>query len=299
MDNVLLGLFESMDETPIIREHFVRVPIGYPGSKDRSLEQLLPLLPYSRAYCEPFGGSAAVLFARKVSDLEIYNDRYAGITCFYRCLRNRDKLEKLIELIDLSVHSREEFIWCKETWDTQDVNDDVDRAYRWLYMHQNSFSKKENAFGRSTHGKGQGGKAFRNLPKNFWPIHHRLHNVQIENLDWRLCLRDYDAHDTVFYLDPTYLGVTRGVYKHELSVQDHVEICERVMALEGFAAISGYDNPETRAVYDKYKWSDVRSWEIFQSMTGMAFTDTNNLAKHESHIQRGKTTEILYIKDFS
>lgn len=297
MDLNLLGLFESMDDTPIVREDFVRAPIGYPGSKDRSLEVILPLLPYSNGYCEPFGGSGAVLLARKPSNLEVYNDRYGGVVAFYRCLRERSKLERLTDMIELSVHSREEFVWCKQTWDSQDVKDDVDRAYRWLYMHQNSFSKKENAFGRATSGKAQQGKAFRNLPKKFWPVHNRLANTQIENLDWRLCLRDYDSDTMVFYLDPSYLGVTRGFYRHELLTKDHIELCERIMNLEGFVAISGYDNPETRAIYDQYKWDDIRTWEL-QAMHGKAFTDTNNLKEHKDNIQGSIAKEILFIKDF-
>jgi DNA adenine methylase len=298
MDHDLLGLFESLNDAPSVREQYVRVPIGYPGSKDRSLDYLLPHLPYSNGFCEVFGGTGAAMLARKPSNLEVYNDRYGGITCFYRVLRDAKKKDRLCELIEMSVHSREEFVWCKQSWDTEDVTDDVDRAFRWLYMHQHSFAKKENAFGRATSGKAQQGKAFRNLPKAFYAVHERLRNVQIENLDWRVCLRDYDRHDMVFYLDPTYLGVTRGIYKYEMSVQDHIEMCERIMALEGFVALSGYDNPETHTIYDRYEWDDVKSWEVAQSMQGLAFTDTNNLGGKENTIERGRVREMLWIKEF-
>lgn len=293
----LFSLFSSMDETAVVRETFLRAPMGYPGGKSRSLPNLLPLLPYRDSYIEPFGGSGIVLFNRRPSDLEVYNDRYGGITCFYRCIADKKKCQELIDRLELTVHSREEFVYCRDTW--ENVDDDVERAARWYYMHQMSFSCKEKAFGRATYGKGQLGRKLKGGLERFEPIHNRLLNVQIENLDWRTCFTDYDTEDAVFYLDPTYLGVTRGVYVHEMLRADHVEMCERIFKLRGYVAVSGYANPETKAVYDRYDWDNYHEWHVNITMTGLAFSDTNNLGGKEDTIGRGHATEVLYVKESS
>jgi DNA adenine methylase len=70
-------------------------------------KRLLPLLPLSVHYCEPFGGSAAVLLNRKPADVETYNDVDGELVNFFRVLRE-DK-ERLIETIGLTPFSREEF----------------------------------------------------------------------------------------------------------------------------------------------------------------------------------------------
>jgi len=43
------------------------IVFGWYGGKFNHLDWLLPLLPQCHHYCEPFGGSAAVLFNRKPS----------------------------------------------------------------------------------------------------------------------------------------------------------------------------------------------------------------------------------------
>jgi DNA adenine methylase len=296
--DAMLAIFRSLDRSEQVRENYTRAPLGYPGSKSRSIGQILPNLPYRKTYCEPFGGSGSVLLARHSCDLEVYNDRYGGIVAFYRCLRDPQKWIKLRELVDLSVHSREEFIWCKESWNSQDVTDDVDRAYRWYYMHQNSFGQQERNFGRAGKGgKAQHGNALRNNAKMFAAAHYRLKNVLIENLDWRQILTDFDHPENVFYLDPPYVKFAKGIYRHNMTVADHREMCERIQQLESFVALSGYYDPETVELYGRYEWDRVLTWNISSSAVAMAFTETNNRAGHEDTIRRHKTVEGLWIRE--
>lgn len=293
----MLAIFAALNNTPEVRENYTRAPLGYPGSKSKSIKHIIPLLPYRTGYCEPMGGSGSILLARHPSDIEIYNDRYGGIVAFYRCLQDNAKWLKLRERIELTVHSREEFIWCKETWDSQDVTDDVERAARWYYLHQNSFGQSERHFGRATRGKAQHGNAMRNNTKLFAPAHMRLRNVQIENQDWRKCLQDFDDKEMVFYVDPTYVKYARGAYVHNMSVQDHYELVERIFHLDGFVALSGYDDEETRAIYNQYKWDKVYTWRQHTSSVALAFSDTNNREGKEDEIRRHKVTECLWIKE--
>jgi DNA adenine methylase len=290
----LFNLMMSMDDTPQIRKGTVRSPFGFPGGKSRSLDKILPHLPYRNTYCEPFGGSAAILLCRNESPLEVYNDRFGGVVSFYRCLRDKDKMEKLIELITLTPHSREEFTNFQSTW--EGMNSEIDRAHRWYCHHQMSFGNQGRHFGRCTSKKSQMGRKLKTNLKFFEPCHQRLQNVQIENLDWRVCIRDYDNSETVFYLDPPYVKYAHGVYKHEFTRSDHVELSHRIFTLQGFVALSGYDDPDTQQIYGHLDWDDIYRWETNCSMLGLAFSDTNNLAAHKDNIHRKEGSEILFIK---
>jgi len=85
---------------------------GWYGGKFSHLDWLLPLLPPCHHYCEPFGGSAAVLLNRPPSPVETYNDIDGEVVNFFRVLRERK--DALIEAIALTPFSREEFaLACK------------------------------------------------------------------------------------------------------------------------------------------------------------------------------------------
>lgn len=291
--NELTALLLSMNDEPEVRDSYIRAPFAYPGSKYSSRHQIIPYLPVRKKYCEPCAGTGAILLARKESPLEVLNDRHSGITCFYRCIRDSDKCLALMERLNLTVHSREEFIWSRDTWEHK-VENDVERAARWYYCVHTSFAGKGWAFGRSTNSQAQTGRALRNNIKEFPRIHERLKNVQIENLDWRIIFKDYDSDDMVWYVDPPYLG-TYAMYDNEWKEHDHIELCERIQRLQGFIAVSGYDFPEHP--YNKFKWDNKIKWNVSSTIAGHAFTDTNHLQGKEGEMYRGGVEETLWIRE--
>ena len=84
------------------------IAFGWYGGKYSHLDWLLPLLPKVQHYCEPFGGSAAVLINREPSPVETYNDLDGNVVNFFKVLR--DQKDALVEAIGLTPFSREEFI---------------------------------------------------------------------------------------------------------------------------------------------------------------------------------------------
>ena len=111
-----------------------------------------------------------------------------------------------------------------------------------------------------------------------------------------MLVNDYSKNgsDIVWYFDPPYWG-TSGVYDHELPKSVHFELAEKCMSLQGFIAVSGYDAHDHP--YNKYKWDRKVSWEVAVSMTGLAYTESNNLAAYEGMIERGNVKETLWLKD--
>lgn len=289
----MFDLFADLDrQEEKVREEYIRAPFPYPGSKSKSLDQILPLLPYRKIYCEPFGGSGAVLLSRNESNLEIFNDRYAGVVALYRVVKDPIKLLQLIEKIKLSLHAREEFIWCKQTW--ENCTDDVERAYRWYYIVNSSFYGKARNFGRVLKSSSQFGKKLQNNIELLYPVHERLKNVQIENLDWWQCIEDYDSEDCVFYFDPPYRTVFKGCYKHELSDIEHRSMLDRIFKMKGFVAISSYEDP----MYTSYPWNHKYTWKV-DVARGMAITETNKLAgtDYSELPEFREVKECLWIKE--
>jgi DNA adenine methylase len=65
-------------------------PFGWYGGKEALAPLLCSLLPTHTVYCEVFGGSGALLFAKPKSRLEIFNDLDGGVVNFFRVLRNTE-----------------------------------------------------------------------------------------------------------------------------------------------------------------------------------------------------------------
>jgi DNA adenine methylase len=294
MKKNLFEMFEDLDRQTEPEgskdDRIVRAPFGYPGGKTKSVPNILKHLPYRSRYIEPFGGSGAVLLARHKSKLEVLNDKYLGVVAFYRCLRDEKKLYKLIELLELTIHSREDFVDSKNQW--ENTYDDVERAAKWYYMVNYSFSSLGRNFGRATSHKGIIAGKIRNKLKHFPAIHTRLRKVQIENQDWYDCVNDYDNHDTVFYLDPPYVDVYAGTFTHELPKDEHLKLLETIFKLKGFVAVSGYSNP----LYETQPWDHRFSWESFVTIESCVYKG-NNKECLEGKTKRQYAEEVLWIKE--
>lgn len=274
MNDFLLDIDEDDDYKPI------RCPFVWPGGKSKAVDKICPHLPVFDTYVEPFGGSGAVLLARKPSKLEVYNDRYTGVVAFYRCLRDPAKFDKLMDRLRLSLHSREDWVFCKETW--EQCKDDVERAARWYTMVEYSFGGIGRNWGKSLAPRSNiARKLHRKLP-TFQAVHDRLSGVQIENCDYMTMLRDYDSLRTVFYLDPPYVGTDVRVYDScAWGRKEQLDLLKAVFELDGFVAVSGYEDKVT----DSFPWDDKITWRQSVSIKS---TDLG---------ARGHATECLWIKE--
>lgn len=292
----LLNMLDDLENLeasePEEKPRVIKAPFGYPGGKSRSIKYIIPHLPYRNLYCEPFGGSGAVLLARKPSKLEIFNDAYSGVVDFYRCMRDRALYERLTHWLENTVNSREEFVNCKATW--KEPTDPVERAGRWFYMLTYSFGSLGRNWGRARGGAYHGinGRVRGSLEK-FADVHERFHKVQVENKDGIACLRDYDDPEAVFYLDPPYVDTDPGIYEHKTDAEYHRRLIAQVFATKGFVAVSGYANP----LWDAQPWDKVLHWSVFVSIQGVKGTEENGLKEVEGQLERGQATEKLWIKE--
>ena len=202
-------------------------------------------------------------------------------------MRDRVKSERLADWVAKTIHSREEWEHCNSTW--EDVDDDVERAARWLYVITYSFGGIGRNFGRSTGGAGFAGK-LANKATRFASIHERFKAVQVENMDAVRCIKEYDHPDAVIYVDPDY-GTDASVYKHTMNAAYHRRLLETIFQCRGFVAVSGYSNP----LFENQDWDARYQWESYVSVTS-----PNLDSNHKAHLgasTRSKAVEVLWIKE--
>ncbi len=288
----LMGMLDELNSLEVRpRDEYVRAPFGWPGGKQESLPYILPKLPVRNTWVEACGGAGWVSINRQPCNLEVFNDRHAGIVAFYRCIRDPDKTLALRNQLELYLHSREEFVWCKSTW--RDCQDDVQRAARWYYMVRMSFGQLGRNFGRATSGRSQQGRAFHNGLELFPTIHARFKHFQVENQDVVQCIRDYDSAETVCYIDPDYIGANSGIYEHTV---EHKRLLETIKESNSFFAVSGYANQ----LYDQEwagLWDERYSWPVSVTLVSQCFTDNNLEGKQDVMTRQQKAEEILWIRD--
>ncbi len=224
------------------------IAFGYYGGKFTHLDFILPFLPEDRQhYCEPFGGSAAVLINRPAAAIETYNDLDSEVTNFFRVLR--DNSEELIRRIALTPFSREELVLALAR---EVVLDPLERARRFFVRARQTRTglAQTSSEGRWAHcvltsRAGMAGAVSRWLGsvEGLAEIVQRLQRIQIESAPAVEVIRRYDSADTLFYCDPPYPHESRGdskAYGYELSDASHRELAATLHGAKGAVAVSGY-----------------------------------------------------------
>ncbi len=225
-----------------------KICFGWYGGKFSHLNWLLPLLPKAHHYCEPFGGSAAVVLNREPSPVETYNDIDGEAANFFRVLR--EQKHALIEAIGLTPFSREEFMLA--VLESPSNLSNLERARRFFVRARQvrtglaqtaSIGRWANC--KQTSRAGMSGVVSRWLGsvKGLPEIAERLLRVQIENRPAIEVIELYDSRTTLFYCDPPYPHSTRGdskAYKYEMTDKDHEELALVLKSVKGSVAISGY-----------------------------------------------------------
>jgi DNA adenine methylase len=224
------------------------IAFGWYGGKYSHLDFILPNLPNGEThFCDVFGGSAAVLINRQPAPLETYNDLDSELVNFFEALRNQGP--KLIKAISLTPFSREELI---KACSPETNLSKLERARRFYVRARQTRTglAQTSSEGRWAHcvltsRAGMAGAVSRWLGavEGLPEIVQRLQRVQIENAPALEMIERYDTDETLFYLDPPYVHVSRTdskAYGNEMSDFDHVNLAHALDSIKGRAVISGY-----------------------------------------------------------
>ena len=225
-----------------------RIAFGWYGGKFSHLDWLLPLLPKCHHYCEPFGGSAAVLLNREPAPVETYNDIDGELVNFFRVLR--EDPDNLVRSIGLTPFSREEL--CLALTPPKRRLSNLERARRFFVRARQARTglAQTATLGRwanckNTSRAGMAGVVSRWLGsvEGLPSIAERLLRVQIENRPAEDVVKLYDGAETLFYCDPPYPHESRGdskAYGFEMTNEEHRRLASLLHCVKGKAAISGY-----------------------------------------------------------
>jgi DNA adenine methylase len=208
-------------------------------------------LPPHLVYVEPFGGAGSVLLQKPRSDREVYNDMDGELVNLFQILRS-PLVDELVRLVRLTPYALREF---RDAF--QPTQDALERARRLLVR---------SHMGHGTRGTGlTGSMGFRRdgmkgrtdtagnwagLDEELLSIAARFRGVTIEERPAIELVAEFDDPDAVLYLDPPYLPQTRSgkkklgegyhTYGHEMSVDDHKALLDRVQRSRASILLSGY-----------------------------------------------------------
>jgi len=224
------------------------IPFGWYGGKFSHLDWLLPLLPKCTHYCEPFGGSAAVLLNREPSPVETYNDIDGEVANFFRVLR--DQPTRLIRAIGLTPFAREEFRQAVGRAGRKLSNLERARQFFVRARQVRTGLAQTASIGRWAHCRlttrsGMSGVVSRWLGsvEGLSAVAQRLMRVQIESDEARTVIERYDSPETLFYCDPPYPHESRGdakAYGFEMSDDEHRALAHLLHSVKARVAVSGY-----------------------------------------------------------
>ncbi len=234
----------------------LRTPIGYYGAKTLIAPSIVAAFPDHTHYVEPYGGSLAVLLAKRRSPLETVNDLDESLMTFWRVLR--DQPDELNRVCALTPHAREEHrVAAFEDGEFSDL--EIARRV-FVQLNQGRAATLRRWAGWRHHAKYDGSAS--SLPARLDryldrmpPAAARLRSVSLEFRPAFDIIEYFGQHpEVLIYADPPYLASTRSTslhYRYEMRDEhDHRDLADLLSDCRASVVVSGYDSPLYRELYD-------------------------------------------------
>lgn len=226
-------------------------PVQWFGGKGNLKGPLLPLIPYSDLYVEPFGGGGSILCARRPSPNEVYNDLNGDLVNLFRVLQEPVSHAKLLFRVQHTLYSLSEYKLARSIIINNAEADNIERAWAFYTCQNQGFAgigAEGNSWGKvfiSNRGMAQTASHWHTRISLFGKWKDRLKNCQIDNKCAIDIIEYWDSPKTVFYLDPPYVLSTRrdGGYEHECTDDFHSRLVQTILKVKGSVTLSGYNQP--------------------------------------------------------
>jgi DNA adenine methylase Dam len=245
-------------------------PFGSPGGKYKNRAEIVATFPEHRVFVEPYAGSAAILYCKEISEIEIINDLDKEIAFAHRFIKHvtREQIEELRKRNWTS--SRALF---ERLRDSKPEND-IDRIYRFLYLKHASYGGVCNS--KASYAPTQKGKFMGTCLDRLQLAALRLNGVEILCKPALEVIKEYDCEDALFYLDPPYeedwkphLGVDK------FDIEDLVDILK---SLEGKFILSYEDKKKARELLREFCIRKLKFTRFFQLSSAKEYVDYELLA---------------------
>jgi DNA adenine methylase len=268
----------------------MNVPLKWHGGKHYLAAQIVALMPPHTHYLEPYAGGLALLFAKACGGIsEVVNDLNGDLTNFWRVHQDRKafaEFKRRVEAVPFSeVEWHDAQIALAEMDSSSTRARQVERAVRFFILCRQSMSGRCRSFSpltriRTRRGMNEQASAWLAAVAGLTEVHARLRGVVVLNQPGLDVIRSQDGPDTLFYLDPPYLPDTKAgrVFGPlEMTVEQHEELLDVIVAVQGKVMISGYAS----RLYD----TRLASWSRHE------FRLPNNAA---AGVMKPDMTEVLW-----
>lgn len=219
-------------------------PLKWHGGKWYLATKIVALMPNHTHYIEPFAGGLSVLLAKDPEGVsEVVNDLNGDLTNFWKVLQKPSYFARMRRTLEAVPFSENEWRDAEKP-----SSDPVERATRFFIRCRQSLAGRMGGFAplsrtRTRRGMNEQASAWLNAVEGLPAVHARLKRVAILNHDALDVIREQDGPDTLYYLDPPYLGETRTaetVYTHEMDAEKHAELLDTIRGCKGRVMLSGY-----------------------------------------------------------
>jgi len=246
----------------------MRSPIFWFGGKGRMLRRLLSYCELAhQTYVEPYGGGASLLFAKRPSPVEVYNDLDGGLVNFFKVLANPDLFARFVRQVALLPCSRQLYNEAREKCSGLEEilkEDKTEWATAFFVVVRQSFSGRFGAgwsFNLTFSNRGMAGHVSRWLSAidGLLEVHARLRTVQIEHKDGLEIIKLYDTPETFFYVDPPYPHETRTNIKYQQDNVDHEALLDALLNVQGYVLLSSYPNESYSARLQGWACKEIQT----------------------------------------
>lgn len=225
-----------------------KAPFGWVGGKSILAKEIIELMPEHKLYCEVFGGGLNVFYQKEPSKIEVLNDINSDLINLHKVIQRYP--ESLAVELSKMLRSREMFFLIKNKELVGRNN--IQRAAFYYYQITLSFGSKMQNFAMPK------SRVAKNIYRSFDKQSKRLKNAVIENLSYDKLTKNYDSKETLFYLDPPYVG-TESYYEAGFSEENHRELAKILSSISGKFILSYNDCKLVRALYKDFNIKEVKT----------------------------------------
>ncbi|KKX53259.1 DNA adenine methylase [Brevibacillus borstelensis] len=238
-----------------------RSPFIWFGGKGVFARHIIQRMPEHKKYVEPLSGPLHVLSQKKRVYHEVANDIDGDLV---NCLLIiRDQPEAFKKACETLPYSRQLY----ERWKRESLpSDPFERAVRYFYLNRSGISKGNNptltkpGWRHSTSSGQNPAMGYQSACQIIEEFAERIRGVMIENDDFRTIIEKYDTPDTLFYVDPPYIGREK-YYAGNFTEKDHRDLAHMLNGIKGKAVVSYYDDPLLRELYKGWRREKLESYK--------------------------------------
>lgn len=254
--------------------------VKWVGGKRQLLNDIAPFIPdHYSAYCEPFLGGGAVLFALK-PETAIVNDINSDLIQMYEVVR--DQAEALISALRTHINDADHYYRVR-AWDRDREFymglSEVERAARLIYLNKTCYNGlfRVNQSGEFNTPFGRYEKPDFVNEVNLRSVSQYLQNAHItfHSGDYSVLLEEIKPDDFV-YLDPPYDPVSdtarfTGYVKGGFSQDDQLRLkqfCDKLDSENVKFLMSNSSTAFIRDLYQDYEIMTVKAKRVVNSAAG-------------------------------